>query len=300
MSTKRNILIAFLLNLGFSVFELLGGVFTGSVAIFADAFHDFADAVSIGISYFCEKKSEREPDERYTYGYGRYSVLGGLITTTVLVVGSVFVILSGIDRIIHPKPINYQGMLIFAIIGVIVNSLAAFFTREKNSLNQRAVNLHMLEDALGYAVVLVGAVIMYFTDIKIIDPLMSIGVALFILINALKNFKEIGSLFLAKTPENISVKEIKEHISELEGVKEVHHVHLWSWDGSNTYATLHAVVDGDAKEIKRLMRQELSEHGISHVTIEIEQVGEACGEHECRRPISDKNSGHHHHHHHHH
>ena len=180
MKTERNILIAFILNLSFSIFEFVGGVFTGSVAITSDAVHDIGDAASIGISYFLEKRSKKQPDEKYTYGYARYSIIGGFITTLILLIGSAFVIYNAIIRIINPVEINYNGMIVFAVVGVIVNFSAAFFTREGDSLNQKAVNLHMLEDVLGWIVVLVGAVVMRFTDFSLIDPIMSVGVSLFI------------------------------------------------------------------------------------------------------------------------
>lgn len=149
MKTERNIFIAFLLNLSFSVFEFIGGIITGSVAIMSDAVHDIGDAASIGISFFLEKKSKGKPDEKYTYGYARYSVVGGLITTLILLLGSVMVIYNAVNRIIEPTEIDYTGMIIFAVVGVCVNFCAAIFTREGGSLNQKAVNLHMLEDVLG-------------------------------------------------------------------------------------------------------------------------------------------------------
>ena len=230
MKTERNILIAFILNLSFSIFEFVGGVFTGSVAITSDAVHDIGDAASIGISYFLEKKSKKQPDEKYTYGYARYSVIGGFITTLILLIGSVVMIYNAINRIIDPSEINYNGMIVFAVVGVIVNFCAAFFTREGDSLNQKAVNLHMLEDVLGWIVVLVGAVVMRFTNFALIDPIMSIGVSLFIFIKAIKNLKDVADLFLEKTPHNIDATEIKEHIEEIDGIVDVHHIHIWSLD----------------------------------------------------------------------
>ena len=298
MKTERNILIAFILNLAFSVFEFVGGFFTGSVAIVSDAVHDIGDAASIGISYFLEKKSKKKPDEHYTYGYARYSVIGSVITTLILLVGSVLVVYNAILRIINPTPINYDGMIIFAIIGAAVNILAAFFTREGDSLNQKAVNLHMLEDVLGWLVVLAGAIIMRFTDISIIDPLMSIGVATFIFINAFKNLKEAIDLFLEKTPHGIEIDEICEHLTHIEGVKDVHHVHVWSMDGYNNYATLHVVAEGDAHHIKEAIREELAEHGISHATLELESPNEHCHELTCNPTTHEGGHGHHHHHHH--
>lgn len=296
MKTEKNILVAFILNFAFSIFEFFGGIFTGSVAIISDAIHDIGDAASIGISYFLEKKSRREPDELYTYGYTRYSVIGSVITTVILLVGSAAVIYNAVLRILNPAEINYDGMIIFAIVGVCVNAGAAFFTHGGESLNQRAVNLHMLEDVLGWAVVLIGAVIMKFTDFALIDPLMSICVAIFIFINAFKNLKEALDLFLEKAPHGIEVSEIREHIAEIDGVVDVHHVHIWSMDTQNNYATLHAVINGDAHEIKKKIREELSEHGVSHVTIEIEAVGEHCHDEHCHVKHAESH-GHAHHHH---
>lgn len=297
MKTERNIFFAFILNLAFSVFEFIGGVFTGSVAIISDAVHDIGDAISIGVAFFLEKKSKRQPDKKYTYGYARYSVIGSLFTTLILLFGSAMVIFNAILRIINPIEINYNGMIIFAIIGVCVNFGAALLTRGGDSLNQRAVNLHMLEDVLGWIVVLVGAIVMRFTDFYIVDPLMSIGVAIFILINALKNLKKILDLFLEKTPRGISIDEIAEHIRKVEGVLGVHHIHVWSMDGDNNYATMHIVVNADTHTIKHNIRDELKEHDIGHVTLEFETEGEHCHEEHCHVDVVSS-SGHHHHHHH--
>lgn len=297
MKTEKNILIAFLLNLLFSVFEFAGGIFTGSVAIVSDAVHDIGDAASIGISYFLEKKSKKQPDETYTYGYGRLSVIGSVITTLILLVGSCFVVYNAVCRIIKPTAINYNGMILFAVVGVAVNFCAAFFTREGDSLNQKAVNLHMLEDVLGWAVVLVGAVVMRFTDFAIIDPILSMGVAVLIFVNAVKNLKEALDLFLEKTPHGIDVREIREHIAQIHGVLDVHHIHIWSMDGYHNYATMHIVTNGDPHAIKDAIREELREHGIGHATLELEGEAELCHEKHCHiEPHA--HAGHHHHHHH--
>lgn len=294
MKTEKNIFFAFILNLAFSVFEFIGGVFTGSVAIISDAIHDIGDATSIGVAFFLEKKSKKQPDKKYTYGYARYSVIGSVLTTLILLLGSAMIIYNAVLRIISPTEINYNGMIIFAIVGVCVNLGAALLTRDGDSLNQKAVNLHMLEDVLGWVVVLVGAIVMRFTDFYIIDPLMSIGVAIFILINALKNLKEILDLFLEKTPRDISIDEIVEQICEVEGVLSVHHIHVWSMDGHNNYATMHVVVKGDTHTIKHNIRGELKEHGIGHATLEIETEDEHCHEEHCHVDVVSS-AGHHHH-----
>lgn len=281
MKTERNILIAFILNFSFSIFEFFGGIFTGSVAIISDAVHDAADSLSIGISYFLERKSKKKADEKNTYGYARYSAVGGFITIIILIFSSVMVIYNAIRRITAPVEINYDGMIIFSVVGVCVNFFAAFFTREGDSLNQKAVNLHMLEDLWGWITVLIGAVVMRFSNFSILDPIISIVVSGYILVNALKKFKEILDLFLEKVPKNIDVSEIEKCIEEIEGVQGVHDIHVWSLDGRYNYATMHIVSNSKTHEIKEKIRKELHSRGIDHVTLETEKTDEPCNEKEC-------------------
>ena len=294
MKTEKRILIAFLLNLCFSVFEFVGGVITGSVAIWSDALHDFGDALGIGMSWLLERKSKQQPDDSHTYGYARYSVLGSLITTVILLIGSVAVIGRGVDRILHPVPVDHKSMILFALVGVLTNGLAAYMTREGDSLNRKAVNLHMLEDVLGWAVVLLGAIVMGFTDLTVLDPILSMAVAAFILFHAVRNLKEVLELFWAKTPKGISVQEIKSHLLKLNGIQDVHHIHLWSMDAQRSYATMHIVTDGDPHTVKARVREELREHGIVHATLELETPQEECHERHCHTTPPEK--PHHHHH----
>ena len=294
MKTEKKILLAFILNLAFSVFELIGGILTGSVGILSDALHDLGDAFSIGISFSLEKKSKKRPDEHYTYGYAAYSVIGGAITTLILLFGSALVIIGAINRLLFPADINYGGMIIFAVIGTIVNLLAAIFTHGEDSVNQRAVNLHMLEDALGWIAVLIGAVIMRFTSLSVIDPIISICISIFILINAIKNLKAVTDIFLFKVPRGISVSEIKNHLSEIEGVAEIHHVHIWSIDGRTNCATMHVIASEPSVILKSLIKKELADHGISHATIEFESAKEECSEVICH---AEYTKTHHHCHH---
>ncbi len=301
MKSHKRILAAFLLNLFFSVFEFLGGIFTGSVAILSDALHDTGDALSIGISYFLEKKSKQKPDDNYTYGYGGYSVIGSMIMTLILTFGSAVIIYKSVQRILNPSPVNYNGMLILAVIGLCVNFLAAFVTHGGHSLNEKAVNLHMLEDVMGWAVVLVGAIVMKFTDISIIDPILSLCVAVFVAVNALKTLCEAISLFLEKTPKGLDLNHIREEILQTEGIADVHHIHLWSLDGANNCATMHIVANesADVAALKASVRKMLCEHGISHVTIETELPCEECPHKECNVTCELNHHGHSHHSHHH-
>ncbi|MDO5555434.1 MAG: cation diffusion facilitator family transporter [Clostridia bacterium] len=294
MKTEKNILIAFILNLGFSIFEFFGGFFTNSVAILSDSIHDMGDAFSIGVSYFLEKKSKNGADKNHTYGYIRYSVLGGLITTVILMIGSVLVIYNAIGRIIHPVEVNYQGMIIFAIIGVVLNFIATYCTKDGDSINQKSVNLHMLEDVLGWIVVLIGAVVMNFTEITIIDPIMSIGVALFILANTFKNLRQVLDLFLEKTPQDIDIDELRKSLLKVDGVEDIHHIHVWSIDGFNNYATMHIVSKSqEIDKIKHEIREELEGHNICHSILETET--EVCEEKECHPHLRIEEGYHHNH-----
>jgi len=292
MKSDINILIAFLLNLFFSIFEFIGGIFTNSISIISDSIHDFTDSISIGISYILEKVSKKKPNKKYTYGYLRYSVLGALITTIILLIGSIFIIYNAIKRIINPVEINYNGIIIFAIVGVIVNFIAARITHHGHSLNQKSINLHMLEDLFGWIIVLVGAIAMKFTNFSIIDSILSIILAIFILINALKNLINVINIFLEKVPNNILIDKIKEELENIEGVFNIHHMHIWSMDGYNNCATVHVVANKNINKVKKLIRNVFHENNINHVTIEIENNKEVCGDSDCNH----KSINHHHHH----
>lgn len=282
MKTDCNILIAFILNIIFSILEFFGGLLTNSVAILSDSVHDFGDALSVGLSYILERKSKKGVDKSHSYGYLRYSVLGGVITTSILIIGSALVIVGAIYRIIYPEPVDYSGMIILAVIGVILNSIAAFVTHDDLSLNQKAINLHMLEDVLGWIIVLIGAVVMNFTNISVIDPIMSIGVALFILYNAFKNLRQVLDIFLEKTPDEVDLDKIKQTLLKIKGVSDVHHIHVRSIDGYNNYATLHVVVSKYSYELKEEIKHELRHLKIDHSTIELELKGEKCTEEKCK------------------
>ncbi len=296
MKSEAKILGAFILNLIFSLFEFFGAAFTGSVAIMSDAVHDLGDALSIGISFILERKSKRNPDLKYTYGYARYSLLGCALTSLILLLGSSVVIYNAAIRLMNPEPINYNGMVVFAIIGVIVNFIAVFFTRGGGSLNQKAVNLHLLEDVLGWVIVLIGAIIMKFTSIRFLDPLMSIGLGVFIIINAAKNLHEVLNIFLEKAPSDLDLNGLYSLLCQVDGVIDVHHVHIRSFDGVSNCATLHVVTDGDGKAIKESIRTILNKNGIEHTTIEIEAGDEVCLHKSCSLQFKDDETHKHHHH----
>lgn len=292
MKSKTRILFAFILNIFFSVFEFIGGNICGSVSIISDSIHDLGDALSIGISLLMENISDKKPNDKYTYGYKRFSILGGLITTLILIIGAVIVITNAIHRFTHPVNINYDSMIIFAIIGCVINFIAAKLTHSNHSINQKAVSLHMMEDLFGWIAVLISAIIMRFTDWSFIDPIISILLSLFIIYHAIKNLLLIVNIFTIKTPAKFNIEHIKNSIVIIPGIKDIHHIHIWALDEYNYIATMHVVAEYNSG-LKRTIKSTLKKHGITHSTIEFENINEDCHDKECSLHI-ECHCGHHH------
>lgn len=269
MKSDKRILVAFILNLVFSAVELVGGALTGSIALVSDAVHDFGDGISIGISYFLERKSKRPADEKYTFGYGRFSVIAGAVNSLFLMIGTLFVVYHAVVRLLDPVEIDYNGVMVLAVIGVVVNFAAAYFTHDGASLNQRAVNLHMLEDVFGWIAVLFGAIVMRVTGLKFLDPVMSVVLSLVILISAWKNMKLSCDILLEKVPNGIDIKEIKEKMLAIENVLNVQNICIWSLDGQRNCAVIHMIADGDFQNIKEQTRLLLAGYSIHDTIIEI-------------------------------
>lgn len=283
-SEEGNILVAFFLNLFFVFVEIAGGLLTNSFAILSDAVHDFGDCVAIGFAYLMEKFSNKAPDEKYTYGYRRYSLLSAIITSAILVVGSIFVIVGSVGRIKEPGEVRGLGMIIIAIFGVIVNGIAVIKTHKGTGANEKAISLHLLEDVLGWIAVLAGSVLIYFFKWNFIDALLSVLIAGFLLFESTKNIKEVFTILLEKTPDSVDVKSFRENVEKIDGVDNTHHLHIWSLDGEKTMATLHIRLQKGAdmklyESIKKQVEEEAKLHGIEHLTVQMDISGEGCCNH---------------------
>ena len=276
-----DIRLAFFLNLGFTIFEIAGALWTNSLAILSDAVHDLGDSISLGLAWYLERYAGREGDWRFSYGYRRFSLLGALINATILVGGSLFVIVNAIPRLLSPEPTNAAGMVLFAIVGVLVNGLAALRLRRNRSMNARVVAWHLLEDVLGWIAVLVVAIVLLFIDLYILDPLLSLLIATFILYNGAKNLWETLTIFLQATPRGFELDEIESQLASVDGVCSIHHTHLWSLDGEKHVLSTHLVVEKtvsktELQRIKSDARHALRPFALGHITIEIEN-----GEGDC-------------------
>jgi len=280
-----NIKVAFFLNLSFTIIEIIGGLMTNSMAILADALHDLGDSLSLGISWFLEKVSEKKPDETFTFGYARFSLLAAFINSMVLIVGSTIILYHVIPRLLNPEPVEASGMLLLSILGIVMNGLAVLRLKKGSSMNEKVVTWHLMEDILGWVVVLVASIVLMFVDWPIIDPLLSLGLTLYILYNVVGNLKEIVGIFLQKTPSGVSKSELKQALEEELNVR-THHLHLWSLDGEKTMLSLHLEVKDDLTtdeliEEKSRVRQWLNDHEIDHVTLELEFEKEFCEASDC-------------------
>lgn len=278
---EENIKVAFFLNLGFAIAEIIGGVITNSMAILADALHDFGDSLSLAFSWRMERLSDKKGDQRYSYGYKRFSLLSALISAIVLLVGSIFIISEAIQRISNPQHSNAQGMLIFALVGIAVNGYAALRTSHGKNMNSKVISWHMLEDVLGWAAVLVVSIVLLVKDIHVLDPLLSLGVTAIVLFNVIKNLKKTLSLFLQGVPESVNIAVIEDEIMNMGMVSGIHHTHVWSLDGEQHVLTTHVVLcEGAKKEQIRAIKgkiKELSErHGLAHTTVEFEYMEDDC------------------------
>lgn len=278
-TTSKNIATAFCLNFGFAIFELIGGIYTNSVAITSDALHDFGDSISLGMAWYFEKISKRKRTKKYSYGYRRFSVIGAIINSLILLGGSIVVLYETIPRLFTPVESDAKGMFILAIIGVIVNGFAALRLRRGSSLNERSVSLHLLEDVLGWLAILIGSVVMYFTNAPIIDPILSLLITIFVLYNVFKNLKAISKVILQTVPEGIDIDAIKSDIEGFDNISCVNDIHIWTMDNHYNVLSLNAVIVDNVKtdETKKSIRNLLlTKYKIEHSTIELENNIEDC------------------------
>lgn len=281
-NAQKNIAVAFFLNASFTVIEVIGGILTNSVAILSDAVHDLGDTFSIGLSWYAERIARRRPDSSFTYGYKRFPVLAALVNAVFLLGASVFVLSRAVPLVINPEPVHAQGMIWLAILGIIFNGAAVLRLSHGKSLNQKVVRLHLMEDTLGWMAVLIGAIVIRFTGLHWIDPLMGILIALFIIYNALRGLKEALRILLQAIPESADIKMVENELLSISGVGGIHDVRTWTIDGISHVYTLHVVVNSgveaeDISRIKTEVRDKLGKSGFDFVTIEIDQAGEHCG-----------------------
>ncbi|RUX31525.1 cation transporter [Mesorhizobium sp. M7A.F.Ca.US.011.01.1.1] len=273
---KKRVLIAACLTGGFMVAEALGGILTGSLALLADAGHMLADSIALGLAWYAFHLASRPATVRLTYGFGRVKTLVAYTNGIAIFVIALWIVYEAWERLQAPAPVLGGPMLVVAILGLLVN-ISAFFVLhggDRESLNMRGAILHVLGDLLGSAAAIVAALVILATGWTPVDPILSVLVSLLILYTAWSLMREAAHVLLEGVPPSLDRDLIARDIeATIQGVREVHHMHVWSLDGTSNMATLHACLDEgvDAHQAVSAVKKRLaSEHGISHATVEPE------------------------------
>lgn len=296
MKAKYTVWLAFFLNLTYAIVEFIAGGIFGSSAVLADSVHDLGDAIAIGISAFLETISNREEDRRYTLGYKRFSLLGALVTSVILIIGSILVILENITKIFNPQPVNDEGILWLGIIAVSTNVLASLVVRKGKTKNESILSLHFLEDTLGWLSVILMAIILRFTDWYILDSLLSLVISIFILTKALPRFWSTLKIFLDAVPEGVETGDLEKDLETLTNVNSVNQLSIWSMDGLENNAIIHLCLEDWEKimETKEAVRQFLEERGMQNITIEVDTSQSDHAQHKRKVIALEQSHGHQH------
>ena len=280
-SSEKNLKLVFFLNLGFTIIEFIGGIYVNSIAIISDAVHDLGDSLSLGTSWYLDHKSQQKSDSKFSFGYRRFSLLGALLNSLILIAGSVYVIYEAVGRLMAPEHSDAEGMMVFAIMGVIVNGFAAWKLSRGKTLNEKVISWHLMEDVLGWASILVVAIILQFKDIHYLDPALSLVITIYILWNVFKRLKETLFIFLQGTPSDINLDEVKQQIKEIPGVASTHHVPIWSQEGEHHVFTAHVKLENinsveEYLNLKSEVLDSLKTYNFEHFTIQFELDSETC------------------------
>ncbi|MBZ9731379.1 cation diffusion facilitator family transporter [Salegentibacter sp. JZCK2] len=280
-SSGKKLKLVFFLNLGFTILEFIGGIYVNSIAIISDAVHDLGDSLSLGTSWYLDHKSQQKSDSKFSFGYRRFSLLGALINSLVLIIGSIYVISEAVGRLMAPEESDAKGMMILAIVGVAVNGFAAWKLSSGKTLNEKVISWHLMEDVLGWIAVLIVSIILQFKDILYLDPTLSLLITLYILWNVFKRLKETLFIFLQGTPEDINLEEVKQRIEKIAGVASSHHVHIWSQEGEHHVFTAHVKLQHiqnfeEYFKVKTEVLDSLENYNFEHFTVQFELDSETC------------------------
>lgn len=294
--SQRNLLIAFVMNLFLAAIEFAGGLWVGSMAVLSNAIHDAGDAMSLGLGYFLQRRSERGPSEQFSYGMRRLSLLSAFISGLVICGGAIIIIMESVERFSHPSEVNAGGMLVLAIGGIVINGFAAWKLGHGHSHNEKMMSWHLIEDVMGWAAVLIGAACIHFFQIKWMDAALGVAISLFVSFNVLRQLVKTSALFLQGNPDPLKLREFREAISNLPEVIGLHDLHFWSLDGEHHVLSMHVVTSLPLTQsfvLKNQIREQSYRLGEVHLTIEVESPNDPCADN-CDNPGDVHHHGHHH------
>lgn len=285
-TSENRILVAFLLNLVFTFVEMFGSVLTGSVTIMSDAVHDFGDCIALAMAWRMEKLSKRPANERYQFGYRRFSVVAGLVNNIILLVGGVVLIVASVQRFFHPRMIDGRGMLVFAVFGILVNGTAMLLTARGKNINEKTISMHMLEDVLTWVTVFCVGIVMCFYELPVLDSLLSMAMTLVIFAGVFRNLKKITAIITVRSPLELhEYRELKERIDRLNEVGVLEELCLYTMDGEDKNAEVCLVVyeeigTEDMMQLFSRVKTCCEESGIGRTVIQVRYEGSVTGENE--------------------
>ncbi|MCL4768221.1 MAG: cation diffusion facilitator family transporter [Hyphomicrobiaceae bacterium] len=294
----RRVMWAVLVNIGLTVGQVIGGILAGSLALIADAVHNLSDAMSLGIAFAARKIARRQSDVHMTFGYARAEIVAALVNYTTLILVGVYLFYEAVLRFFSPQEV--EGWLVVAVAGLAlaVDAVTALltYTLSKTSVNIRAAFLHNLADALGSIGVIAAGVLVILFGWHIVDPIVTMAIAVYILWLALSQIGGVVRILMLGVPPDIDVEEVVAAIRGVDGVEDVHHLHVWAIDEHRSSLEAHIVVpEGsaeDAQAVKARIRALARERfGVTHTTLELEAASE-CHEGEHARIIGHRIDAH--------
>lgn len=275
--SDRSLIVAVSINILLTVFQIVGGIISGSLALVADALHNLSDAASLGIAIFARKISRKPADQSKTFGYKRAEVVAALINLTILVIISLYLLYEAIWRFFDPVSISGWVIVIVAGVALVIDMITALITLRlsKNNMNMKAAFLHNLSDALASLAVIVAGSLIILYQWFWVDTLLTLLLSLFILYQGLAMLPKTIHLLMEGAPEDIDFDAIKKSLLSLEGVDDIHHVHVWSLDEETIALEAHVVANietfDEMESIKNIIKKKLSdEFNIKHSTLEFE------------------------------
>ena len=280
-SGDRRVSIAIWANALLTVAQIVGGILSGSLALIADALHNFSDMASLIIAFAARKIARRPADERMTFGYGRIEIVAALINYTTLILVGVYLIYEGVMRFIEPSEVQGWTVVVLGAVALAVDSLTAWLTwsMQKDSVNIRALFLHNLSDALASVAVIVGGSLIILYDVTWVDPAITIGIALYILYLALTEIGGPIRTLMLGSPPDMDCTTVIDTMRGVKGVVDVHHVHIWQMQEHEAALDCHVVLDDAGwqriEAIKTTIKDRLKRHGIIHSSLEFENIHHA-------------------------
>lgn len=274
---KNNLIIAIILNSSITIAEVVGGIISGSLSLLSDALHNLSDVIAILISYLALKISQRENNERLTFGYKRVEILSAFFNSVVLLAISIYLFREAYLKLKEPHPIDGLLMLVVALIGLLANLISVLVLRKDShrSLNIKSAYIHLLSDTFSSVGVVVGGILIYSFNIYYVDPILTFLIGAYIIKESLSIISETVEILMQATPKGIDINKIKEEIESLEEVKDLHHVHIWRLGDRDIHFEGHInlkenLVVNDIIPVYNKIEEILKRYGITHSTIQIE------------------------------